>query len=814
LVNYVRKHCFRGLSGFLAQIYNVNLLITNVPAGITDVNGGSVNPNDTLYYDFVVTNTGNATSNLSIPFAAIAGTNVTVTGYQIDLNNDGDFTDAGESTTPLTTDITVSNIAADGQVKVRVTATVNAGLSAGTSVGIQLGNTAPNDNSAATQNQPFSNDTSPDDVSAPGTSPVNGTREAAATQTTTVASAVIPLALALVEKTLTTYTPGNTSLFNDDTIVYRLDLTVQNISPNSGFTPANLEGTLPETSVTGATSPAADDKFILVSDNIPANSVFDSTFTPVTPTGWTVIYSTSTTTTPLNDTTWTTTQPAAASIAKIGWVYTGGTTGVLAAGTTTTGGNGFQFRVQSTLTAAGQINNIAQVFGETVGDTTNETVYDESGDQNPNNFNDDNSPPDASGTNYANDNNDPIDRGEADPSTQGTDTNNDNSGTGSEGEVNVQAITAAGILNGPDGTPAAVGPTDNNDDFQNQATLTQGGSPVTPTRTGTTFDPDAITFNNTFSNSVSSAGELDTVRLLLLPPNDGNIPAESRQAAASDLPTGTTATISVSNGSTVTYTYDGTAWTFTSGSGSSFDGTANTLKFDNVQPGNQIDYTVVVNLPNTTNFSEYRFDQANPGEGINQASFNIPIVAFVDNNNNGAFDTANDNIYNITIDRIYTGYIILLKEVRIIDTDGTTVLDGYATTINNSLVIPGRILEYRISYLNFSFTPTNSGSASAGSASGNTTLDASSLVITENGSASPNNWAGLTTHLVGTTFTTGSIEYFNTGISLGSTDPSTGTSVTSYVNTVGTVTPTTSSTSDPDSQANYQGNMTFRRTIN
>ncbi|MFN9209155.1 MAG: hypothetical protein ACK6C8_19795, partial [Pseudanabaena sp.] len=50
--------------------------ITNVPAGIIDVNGGSVSLGDVVNFDFLVTNTGNAPSNIVFPAVA----NITTVG--------------------------------------------------------------------------------------------------------------------------------------------------------------------------------------------------------------------------------------------------------------------------------------------------------------------------------------------------------------------------------------------------------------------------------------------------------------------------------------------------------------------------------------------------------------------------------------------------------------------------------------------------------------------------------------------------------------------------------------------------------------
>ena len=67
--------------------------------------------------------------------------------------------------------------------------------------------------------------------------------------------------------------------------------------------------------------------------------------------------------------------------------------------------------------------------------------------------------------------------GVAVPGTDGTDTASNNTGTGPGGEDNVYTVAPAGIvLNGPNGQPAATGPTGNNDDFTNLSTPIPAGT--------------------------------------------------------------------------------------------------------------------------------------------------------------------------------------------------------------------------------------------------------------------------------------------------------------------------------------------------
>jgi hypothetical protein len=696
---------------------------------------------------------------------------------------------------------TTTPIAANGTIRVIVTATVTA-TAPNAPLTVRLGNTVPpgpqnaqnildSADGAANLNDVRTVD---DDPGATGSNPglpVNGEREAANTQEVLLGTAVTPRALAKVLKTRTQYDP-NTAAFNDDTITYRLDLEVENISPSASFTPAALEGTLPQEKVTGATAPTGG-KFILVSDAIPANTTLTpaDNFTPTVPNNdWTVVYSNTTLGTPATSADWNTTRPA--TVTRIGWVYTGANsnTASIASGTTTTGTNGFQFRVTSNLTAAGTISNIAQVFGETVGDTNNEVVYDESGDQNPNNFNDDGTPRDPDGLGG------PINDGQANPSTQGLDNNNNNTGQGPGGEVNQTPIgvtPTGGILNGPLNQPAATGPDGTQQtDFVNRT--------VIPPNIPGAFDPAAITFNNTANNP--GTGRLDNVVIKPIPPSQADFVADGIAANQTDLntgygingdaltnpnaalPDGTTVTITDPTlGRTAIYTWNGTAFNLTSAAGTE-------IRFSNFAAGGSRNYTVTVNLPDGT---------------ASTRAFPVAIVAFVDQDNDNEFDRLQGSpnaepIFNLKIDRAYTGYIDLLKESRILQGTGPAVQSGQGSfSIAPKTPAPGNIIEYRITYTNISTT------ASA-AINGSVLLNANALKIVENGTAAPNNWANFTTHEAGTVAEPGTTVNYFSGTAgttpLGDADPTSGQSVTSYENTVGTLT------------GGDTGAFTFRRKVN
>ncbi len=756
--------------------------LTVTPAGIIDTNGGSVSTGDQLFFDFLVTNTGNDPTDIFLPGVAnilTTGLNAGTLQYQVDLNNDGDFLDPGEGLQTGST--TALNIPAGASIRVRVVGTVTA-TNAGDPVNVRYGNTPPNDNSPATQNQPDNGDGGPqnDDVRTVGGAPVNGQREAAAFQQTNVAVAVSSQALATILKTRTSYNP-NTSALNDDVLTYGLSLRVENTPPagSSGITPAPLAPTV-NVNIDGQNRDV-----ILISDAIPANTQLNAT--PTAPAGWRVVYTTTPTATNATAATWTTTAPPLNTVTRVGFIYDPDNnlatpSPAIAPGTTITG---FSFSVvTSGLTSSGgTIANIAQVFGRT--DGTTREVYDESGDQNPSNFNDDGTP--NALDNPATDAREDVNNGVADPATQGTDNANNNTGTGPGGEVNIFAITPPGtILNGTQGQPAAVGPTNNQDDFTNRSTNVPAN--LLP---ASTFDPAPVTFTNTLQNPPSNTTNLDTVRILPLPPNNAAIPAGSQQPLA-DIPVGTTVTITI-GAQTATYTFNGTAYTLSSGT---------PILLNGITPGTSLNYTVTVDLPAGTQLSSDRFI----ANGQNRAGFNIPIVAFVDNDNNGAFSQTSDPVFNITIDRVYTGYVRLRKTSQIIrDNVAVTPLDE-----TNKDVRPGDVIRYVVEYVNFSLP--NAGS-------GNVVLDASNLVITEDAANPGNTWGGNTVHFNSATNSTGPAPNVpqNTFASQGTIlfnsapipDPATGTPVNRYDNNVGTLPPQPGATT-----STFQGLFRFHRRVN
>ena len=86
------------------------------------------------------------------------------------------------------------------------------------------------------------------------------------------------------------------------------------------------------------------------------------------------------------------------------------------------------------------------------------------------------------------------------------------------------------------------------------------------------------------------------------------------------------------------------------------------------------------------------------------------------------FDPAADTINNITVDRVYLGFLVCLKDARILNADGTEALAFTAAADNTTTVeinpgdpategavFPGQIIEYRVICTNTSQEGRGSG---------------------------------------------------------------------------------------------------------
>jgi hypothetical protein len=589
-------------------------------------------------------------------------------------------------------------------------------------------------------------------------------------------------------------------------------LRVENSPPagSVGISPAPLQAT-------AITLSGASADRILISDAIPEFTTLDKSFLAtahtVTINGveWTRVYSTAVTTVgPLAaGQNWIPTSNAAfaaAAVTRIGYIANG----PLAAGSTTTfDATGFQFRVitSGVTSLPVNINNIAQVFGQTQPpgtpiSATNPLVYDESGDQNPNNYEAGVAPAPITtpGTSP---------NGIANPATDGTDPDNDNSGTGAGGEANSFPINPVGvILNGPPGQPAAVGPDGTaQTDFVNKSAPVPEGA-----ISGSSTDPAPVTFTNTVQNPASNINTLDRVTLEPISPllaaqavNNNASPSSAQVEAFSltdldnheALPENTVVRISF-GGRTAVYTLNAAGeFVLTSSGTTASDGTSDApasrapIIIPSLALGVSQNYTVTVDLPNGA---------------LVTRGYSVPIVAYVNssveggtfkrsaNNGTGAVTLTQDEPFNIKMDRVYTGYLDLLKESRVLTsiTNPTPVAGSDGNfSIANKTPAPGNIIEYRITYSNIS-TPL--------SGSGNVVLNANNIVITEDGSAGTNNWATTTFNVASTAVdaTAGAVVTFFEGATATTT---TNVNVTRYVDSIPTLAP------------NAQGIFTFQRVV-
>lgn len=224
------------------------------------------------------------------------------------------------------------------------------------------------------------------------------------------------------------------------------------------------------------------------------------------------------------------------------------------------------------------------------------------------------------------------------------------------------------VLIGPSGAPAAVGPTDNNDDYTNKSVNT-GIAGVAPGGNTTALG------QSVFVNTVQNTGNANDTFTIDAP----------------TVPAGFTVEIS---------TDGGTNYTTVSGGGS-------------------------VSLAVAFGAS------ANIHVRITEPAGNLVLTGF--DSVIRATSTTTPAANNRTIDRLYTGFVQLVKAQSVNNATGV----GGAND-----PVPGAVITYTVTYTNVSV-----GNGGAGCVN----LTATNLVITEDGAAAPNNWATTTNHVVGAT---------------------------------------------------------------
>jgi hypothetical protein len=237
-----------------------------------------------------------------------------------------------------------------------------------------------------------------------------------------------------------------------------------------------------------------------------------------------------------------------------------------------------------------------------------------------------------------------------------------------DGIVQITLVTRTGsTLIGPLNTPTAVGPTNDNDDYTNRS-ITTGIANVA--FGGVTSADGIIVYSNTLRNTGNA--------------NDSfNITRQSSTA-------GFTVEISAN--------------------GLGTDYVTMTTNSVNLAIAYNSNATILVRVT------------APAGTAVLQASGFDVVVRSTSAQTPAA--------YNETIDRLYTGFLRMVKTAPV--TNGTGV--GGASD-----PVPGAVIEYTMVYTNISST----------GGTGNGQLTVSNLVITENGTAGSNNWGTTTTHVAG-----------------------------------------------------------------
>jgi hypothetical protein len=654
---------------------------------------------DTVNFVYNVTNVGNDTTKFHIPGTAATTGPGSVTAVQYE-SAPGVWT-----TIPAGGSFESAPFAPGGILKVRVVVSVLAGATANTPLTATLGKTVTPGQQNVVRNADGGDVYTVDNAdNAPGEvngAPENGVREASATQTVVIGAT--PQAFATIAKVHGTGTVNSMSYTLGLKVADQIDVPASSnkIAADLAAIPITLDNV-----------PANK---VLVSDAVPAGT---SAGTLTAPSGWKAVYTLDDTTTLANAAKWVniannTAVPVGAK--RVGFIADG----PIAKGTTVSGMIVNVSYGSALATSGGNLANIAQVFGSTatpgtgVADPT-KPVYDESGDNKPNNYNDDGTAPTPGPTtNPLN-----ITDGVANPNDPSVDGGNNNTGTGPAGEPNVfQVVPAsqAGMLNGTANKPDAVGPTGNNDDFTNLSTAVPATTWVRDTTVGSpTFgqtlpqplDPASVAFANTFKSA--TAGPVS-----LMP-----------TTPATPLPDGTKVTITY-GASAKTFIYDTALGKFVNTdatTGARTTTPATPLVTPSIAANTPTNYGVEVDLPAGT---------------AQLKGYGVPITAFVDTNTNGVIDATEPQ--NMTIDRVYTGYLKLDKQAQILDVDGVTVIQPYsASSVANPYpknVAPNQMIQYKIVYTNISdVAPAGSGSVA---------LNAQNIVVTEDGvqtTTNPNSW--------------------------------------------------------------------------
>jgi hypothetical protein len=655
------------------------------PKGITGTDGNPIsNPvKDTvLFYNFEVQNIGTDTTQFFIPNLATVGNLGTFQKVQ--------YLDGSIWKDVPATGLISAPIALNGKLPVRVIVKVNNGVG---EIPVSLGN-------APGQNQPRSpqaNDVYTVDAAngTPGEfdgSPINGVREAQATQTFKIGAQ--PEALTRIDLKMDSPFDPYTNKIGFSLALQVLD----RLPPNfSNISPTDLTGR--QISLDGRNQTG-----ILISDAIPLGTKFAAATSPNP--DWIPVYYYSDVPIGPSDRAdnllWSITPPDASTANQVRRVGFFRRNYRMPKGTAI---SGFRIEVEVTNFSLPKIYNIAQVFGSNPADpnSTSDTTpgprlaFDESGDTLPNNYNYDGTPgtSDSNGIPL-------VYPGIIDAKTPDSDPRSpvfineakgSSSQTSADGEYIVVPFVApapATLKNGPRDRPLAIGSTNDNDDFTNKSTPLNGSD---------NFDPAVLPFVNTVINTSDLTRDIEVVPQIAQP---------------TDLPEGTIITLKDPTDETRTATFK-----YQNGSFVPVTGSPSSLVLKGVAANKTKNYSVFVDLPANT-----------PVMGI----YPVKLVAFVDSNGNDRPEVTESQ--NATIDRTYTGFMQVIKESRVLafDLAPLPAPNGVFSPSTKPVKLD-QYIEYRITYRNISTPAVGSG---------NRTISATNFTLIEDGRVNPNNWASQT----------------------------------------------------------------------
>jgi hypothetical protein len=602
-----------GTNNYSVNSNTVTVTVANV-AGLTITpDGGSVptvvSGQTGVDFTFTVTNSSNFATQVRFPASGagiVTQGSITVTQAVIDVNGngiDGGDIDIFSNGSAVLYPSASPYLARNASFNVVVRVSVSAAAAAGSTIGVTLG------------------DASGDNVASNGS--------AAEVRTS------VPSGVTLTGSESEAVGSITSSVENDAQLRLNLTAPAGPVALGSSVTytwSVENAGARDVTARTLTNAPAGSQTGVFVIAPVPARTTFASV-TP--PAGVTVLYSTSALTTdPVTGAVWTTAAPPPGSVTRV--AFNAGAT--LASGASVTNMQ-MVVTVNTGINATLPLWQIGDAFGR---NSVNASVTDQSGDLVVN-----------KGDSNA-DFNEP--RFGVDPlsATQGF-------------QLPTLLTPVGSVLFGPSGAPAAVGPTNNNDDYTNRsvAPAAVAGLSHLNTLTGaTTVD---------FTNTVQNTGNADDTFTFTAP----------------TVPAGFTVQIS---------TNGGTSFTTLSGGGST------TLA---VAFGASANVIVRVTAP--------------AGTAVLQAGgFNTVVRA-----TSGVTPASS----NDTHDNLYTGFLRLVKSSQVFNSTGV----GGASD-----AVPGADIEYTITYSNVSV---------GGGGAGCVDLVASSIVISEDGNAAPNNWGSTTTQL-------------------------------------------------------------------